>query len=84
MATISHKNSNKPAPIGWRKFENAMIVMFIPTATAVIQGWDFTNEVLALRLNLIVAVGLAGVLKGIGLLIANGQDYTKPTTNENQ
>lgn len=70
-------DTHRPAPKGWRKFENAMIIMFIPTATAVIQGWGFTNETLAMRLNLLIAVGLAGLIKGIGVLIANGEEYVK-------
>lgn len=70
-------DTHRPAPRGWRKFENAMIIMFIPTATAIIQGWGFTNELLATRLNLLIAVGFAGLVKGIGLLIANGEEYVK-------
>jgi hypothetical protein len=75
-------DTKRPAPKGWRKFENAMIIVFIPTATAMVQGWGFTNDLLATRLNLLIAVGVAGLLKGIGMLIANGEEYTKIEDNE--
>lgn len=69
----------RPAPRGYRKFENAMIIMFIPTATAMVQGWGFDNELMATRLNLLIAVGIAGIVKGIGMLIANGEVYQQQT-----
>ena len=79
MITIDPK---KPAPKGWRRFENAMLLAIIPAATTMVQSWGFKDETLALRLNLLIAVGLSALIKGVGMLVSNGEVYAKPENNE--
>jgi putative effector of murein hydrolase LrgA (UPF0299 family) len=82
--TVSPYNVEKPAPKWWRRLERALLIAFIPAAVMVIQSWSFKDEVFALRLTLIINVALVGLVKGTGMLLANGEEYTrvdeKPTT----
>ena len=78
---INKQSIHKPAPKGWRRFENAMLVALIPAATTMIQSWGFADEKLALRLNLLIAVGLTAIVKGVGMLISNGEVYAKEKEN---
>lgn len=82
--SVSTKNGNKPAPKGYRKFEDAMLIIFIPTCTAMIQGWGFEDELFVTRLNLLVAVGLVGMIKFLGRILANGEMYAPVDDEQNQ
>lgn len=73
--TFTAKNRHKPAPKQWRKFENGMLMILIPAATLMIQGWGFKDQALATKLNLFVSTGLVALIKFIGVMIANGEDY---------
>ena len=42
-----------------------------------VQSWGFKDETMALRLNLLIAVGLSAMIKGIGMIVSNGETYTK-------
>lgn len=82
--TFSRKNRHKPAPKNWRKFENGMLMIVIPAATLMIQGWGFQDQALATKLNLFVSTGVVALIKFVGVFMANGEDYvpTKPAENE--
>lgn len=71
------QNINKPAPRLYRKFENALLILIIPAIVMVLTNWGFKDEVLLNRLILIVNVLLVAIIKGIGMIIANGEVYTK-------
>ena len=71
------QNINKPAPRLYRKFENALLILIIPAVVMVLTNWGFKDEVLLNRLLLIVNVLLVAIIKGIGMIIANGEVYAK-------
>jgi hypothetical protein len=75
MATVfSSKGASRPAPAWWRNLERGMLIILIPAATAIIQGWGFKNEMLALKLNLIINTGLVAIIKFIGMTILDPND----------
>ena len=78
---IGKDSIHKPAPKGWRRFENAMLLAIIPAATTMVQSWGFKDETMALRLNLLIAVGLSAIIKGIGMIVSNGETYAKEKDN---
>lgn len=71
-------NSRRPAPKFYRKFENMMIIVLIPAIVFVINDWGFANELKAKRILLIVGTLLPAVIKGVGMIMANGDDYVEP------
>lgn len=75
MAQITFNKSNihKPAPKGYRRFENAYIMVLAPAIIGLIQSWGLTDQV-ANRATLIVTFSM-GLCKFIGFMIANGEDY---------
>ena len=66
----------KPPPKWWRRFERAMLIVFIPTANLMIMNWQFQNQVLVLKLQLIINTGLVALIKGTGMMISNGEEYS--------
>ena len=80
QVTIGTSNINKPAPKWWRKLDDAVLFIFIPVATLVLQGWGFKEEQQKNvdRANLIIAVALPIFMKGMGKILANGEEYYKP------
>ncbi len=75
-ATVSIDNANKPAPRWWRKLENGLLMLLIPSAVGIIQGIKFDNEALATKLTLFINVGLVAIIKFITVMLANGEEYT--------
>lgn len=75
-------NSNKPAPKNYRKFENMMIIVLIPALVFVINDWGFKDELKAKRILLIVGTLLPAVIKGIGMILSNGEEYIKINNDE--
>lgn len=74
---------NTPAPLGWRKFTNAMILCFIPMITGVVQGMPMKDDTRNIWMVGIVAVPF--LLKGIGMILGNGQVFSPSNeTIENQ
>ena len=74
-ATISLKNANRPAPLSYRKFENAYFIVIAPAVVSLIMGWGFEDLIVE---RLLLAFGFVGALvKGFGMMLANGQVYTK-------
>lgn len=70
---IGMNQMNKPAPLGYRKFQNAMIIFLIPGAVGMIQGWGMADKT-ANRWLMILGF-LPAVIKGVGILLGNGQEY---------
>lgn len=75
QTTFSPANIRKPAPKRWRKFEDGMLTLLIPAAVAIVQGYEFSNELLATRTILWINIGLVAVIKFVGMMLANGEDY---------
>lgn len=74
VTKIGLNQVNKPAPLGFRRFTNAVILCFIPMVTGIVQGVTMSDE----KRNLWM-IGVASVpfcLKGIGMILGNGQEYT--------
>lgn len=75
--TVKLSNAQKPAPRWWRKLERAMLIAFIPAAVTIIQGFQFEDELFATRLMLYVNIGLVAIIKGVGMILANGEEYAQ-------
>lgn len=63
-----------PAPLGYRRFMNAMIIFILPGLTAFINGWGLPDKI-ANHWMLILAF-VPALIKGIGVFLGNGQEYT--------
>jgi hypothetical protein len=75
--TIGTRNSKKPAPKWYRKLEEALLIIIIPSAVIMIQGWGFEDEAFVNKLIIIFNVALVALVKAIGVLLANGENYQK-------
>lgn len=84
QTTIKVSNVNKPAPRWWRKLDDAVLFIIIPITTLVLQGWGFKPEQQKNvdRANLIVAVALPIFMKGMGKILANGEEYAKTLVSD--
>lgn len=84
QTTIKVSNYTKPAPKWWRKLDDAVLFIIIPITTLVLQGWGFspTQQKNVDRANLIVAVALPIFMKGMGKILANGEEYTNSENHE--
>lgn len=75
MATrISSQGAIRPAPKWWRNVERGMLLVLIPAATAIIQSWGFENELLALKVNLVINTGLTAIIKFAGMMLVDTED----------
>lgn len=82
---ISAQGTKRPAPRWWRNLERGLLLMLIPSATVIIQSWGFTDENLALKINLIVNTGLTAVIKFIGMMLVDPEDnYVSNLTQQDQ
>lgn len=71
---IGLNQTNKPAPLAWRKFMNAYIIAIMPAITVFIATFGFS---VALQAKLGTLVILSGaVVKGLGMVLGNGQIYS--------
>lgn len=68
---VGFKQTDRPAPLWYRKFTNAMIIFIIPGFTALLQGWGLSDKLLN-RWMLVLAF-IPAAIKGIGVLMGNGQ-----------
>jgi hypothetical protein len=71
---IGLNQANKPAPLWYRRLSNALIIFIIPGVVAMVQGWGLPEKVLG-RWMLVLAFAPA-VIKGLGILLGNGQIYS--------
>jgi len=74
-ATFSTGNTGKPAPKWWRKLENGLLMVLIPAIVAMLMGWGFANEAFANKMILLINTGAVALIKFIGMMLANGDDY---------
>lgn len=80
MATnFGPKGVDKPAPKGYRRFERAMLIIIIPAGIFIVQSWGFKDQVLALKLQLLISTGLTALVKGLGMMLSNDEIYVDPT-----
>lgn len=77
MANTSFSSSNfsRPAPKWWRKLEDGLLMILIPATVAILMGWGFSNEAMANKIILIINTGLVALIKFIGKMLANGEEY---------
>ncbi len=62
---------DKPAPLLYRRITNALIIFIITAAAALVSGWGL-SEKLQNRWLLVLAF-LPAVIKGVGVIIGNGE-----------
>ena len=79
---VGLQSVNKPAPKWWRKTENVLLIIFIPAVTFILQGWGFQNEALLNKINLLVNTGLVAIIKGVSMILSNGEVYAKDVVND--
>jgi hypothetical protein len=71
---IGLNQTSKPAPLGYRKFLNAYIIVFVPAFTAMILNLPIAADVEKyIFAGLTFTVALA---KGLGMVLGNGQIYS--------
>jgi len=76
---IGFSQANIPAPLWYRRLVNATILFFIPMITGIVQGVPMSESARNLWMVGIVAVPF--LLKGIGMVLGNGQVYS-PSNQE--
>lgn len=65
---------DKPAPLWYRRFTNAYIIVLMPGLASLFTGWGFTDAVTKKILLVIVFSGVA--VKATGIVLGNGQIYS--------
>lgn len=65
---------SRPAPRWWRNLERGMLLIIIPASVAVVSTWQFSNELYATRLTLIINVALGAIIKFIGMMMVDPDD----------
>lgn len=65
---------NSPAPLPFRRLTNAMILCFLPMATGLVQGLTMSKD--ARNIWMLVIAAVPFLLKGIGMILGNGQVYS--------
>jgi len=65
---------DKPAPLWYRRLSNAMIIFVIPGAVGLLQGWGLPDKVL--NHWMLVLAFLPAAIKGLGVILGNGQIYS--------
>lgn len=69
---------NTPSPLWFRRLTNAIVLCFLPMVTGIVQGVTMGDNV---RNNWMIGiVAVPFFLKGIGMVLGNGQVYSP--TNE--
>lgn len=70
---VDWKNVDHPAPKWYRRFVNAYILMFTPMLTGLVQTLTMSAYARNLWMNVLVAMPF--LLKGIGMVLGNGEVY---------
>lgn len=71
---IGFNQVDKPAPLWFRRLSNAIVLCFIPMVTGIIQSIDMTDE--TRNYYMIGLVALPFFMKGLGIILGNGQIYS--------
>lgn len=74
VTKIGKSQFDIPAPLGYRRFANAMIIFILPGMVGLVQGWGMSDR--ATNRWLMFLAFIPALIKGIGTLIGNGQEYT--------
>lgn len=74
VTKIGFSQTEKPAPLWYRRMSNALIMFIIPGMVGMVQGWGLTDK-LANRWLMILAF-VPALIKGVGILMGNGQVYS--------
>jgi len=75
--TVRQQNLNIPAPKFWRRIENAILIILIPSVVLVLTNWGFKDQEHLNRILLIVSTLIPAVVKAIGLIIAEDPENGK-------
>ncbi len=70
---VGLSQTNTPPPLNYRKFLNAMLILIIPATATFMLSLPLSEFVKQLIPNLLIF--LTAVLKGIGMILGNGQVY---------
>lgn len=65
---------DKPAPLWYRRLTNAMITCFLPGYVTVVQVVPMSD--VARNIWMCIGAAIPFLLKGVGMLLGNGQVYT--------
>lgn len=80
MAKTGLDQMDRPAPLFYRRFTNAMIIFIIPAAVLLVQGWGGLSDRALNRWMLILAF-IPPLIKGVGVMIGNGS-YIEENKND--
>lgn len=81
--TVKLSNAAKPAPKWFRKAKKAVAILTV-AANVMIGSWGLENPLLVARLQLWCTVGIIAILEAFEAVLANGEEYAKVETTENQ
>lgn len=65
---------NRPAPLWYRRFSNAMVALVIPAASEFVSSLELASKTENRVLHGFIF--LAAIIKGVGVFLGNGQSYT--------
>lgn len=79
---IGKSQIGQPAPLGWRRFERAFIIVLAPASSAFVTGLGLDDE--TVKIALLTIGFITSIVKGFGMFLGNGQVYADaPTENNN-
>jgi hypothetical protein len=76
------KQVSQPAPLGWRRFERAFIIMIAPAIGAFVTGLKLDPHIA--NLALLTLGFVTSIVKGFGMFLGNGQMYVDRPGEEPQ
>lgn len=65
---------DKPAPLAYRRFVNAYTVVLLPALTGAVSAWGLPDN--TVKKVLIVLTLTVPVVKGLGMILGNGQIFS--------
>lgn len=71
---VGLSQTSKPAPLNYRKFLNAMIIVVLPATTSYIMIFKLSEETKYIIAQSVVY--FTAILKAIGMVLGNGQQYS--------
>lgn len=81
QTTFKLSNSSKPAPKWFRKVKKATFILTV-AANTMVASWGLDDQLLVTRIQLWCTVGIMALMEALEALLANGEEYAKPETNE--
>ena len=74
---------SSPPPTMWRRFERAYMIVLVPALAAFLHGWGIADPVTLKRADLVIMFSIP-LVKFIGVLLGNGQEYADRGIQNNQ